>query len=185
LETHIKRRHGGIGRPIPTMPEVPSQSQGKAVRNNWLGDSRKPRSPNNNFLDTNNHPLDLQRDIIQTLRVIKEIYELRSFFAPGLNFALPMNIDFSNWDTILGFKGYVCEKCLSYEIKFVFDDTKRISLKSNHTCNPQRLYEAHVKDTPGTIHQRRQEMIFYLTYFVNDMTKQQELYRCRSYRKRI
>jgi hypothetical protein len=177
LETHIKRRHGGTGRPIPEIAKVPLQSAGKPVSNNWLGDFRKSRSANNIFSATNNHPLDLQKDIIQTLRVIKEIYELRSFFAPGLNFALPMNIDFSNWDTILGFKGYVCEKCLSYEIKFIFDDTKRISLKSNHTCNQQRLYEAqHVKDTPGTIHQRRrQEMIFYLTYFVNDMTKQQEL----------
>ncbi len=117
LETHIKRRHGGIGRPIPTMPEVPLQSPGKPVSNNWLADFRKPRSP---LSATNNHPLDLQRDIIQTLHIIKEIYELRSLFAPGLNVAPPMNVDFSNWGTILGFKGHVSkEEWLDTRISFL------------------------------------------------------------------
>jgi hypothetical protein len=109
----------------------------------------------------------LQRDIIETLRIFKEFNELRSYFAPGLNGGLPMNVDFPGWGTILGFKGYVCKKC---------DDVERISLKSNHTCNPQRLHEAQfVTDIPGTIHKLRQELILYLTIIVNDLTKHQEL----------
>jgi len=172
LQTHIKRRHGAIGRPIPTIPKVPLQSPDKPVSNNWLGDF----PPNNVFPATNNHPPDSEREIIETLRMFKEIYELRSILAPGLNVAPPMNVYFSNWGTVLGYNGYICKKCLSYEIKYIFDDTERISLKPNHTCNQQRLYEAQlVNDIPGTIRKRRQELIFYLTLMVNDMTKQQDL----------
>jgi hypothetical protein len=75
-----------------------------------------------------------------------------------------------------GSRGISARKYLSYEIKYIFDDTERGSLKPNHTCNQQRLYEAQlVNDIPGTIRKRRQELIFYLTLIVNDMTKQQEL----------
>jgi len=142
------------------------------VSNNWLGDF----PPNNIFPATNNHPPDSEREIIETIRMFKEIYELRSILAPGQNVAPPMNVYFSNWGTVLGYKGYICKECLSYEIKYIFDDTERTSLKPNHTCNRQRLYEAQlVNDIPGTIRKRRQELIFYLTLMVNDMTKQQEL----------
>ncbi|MFZ0512244.1 MAG: hypothetical protein WAM14_11610 [Candidatus Nitrosopolaris sp.] len=65
---------------------------------------------------------------------------------------------------------------MSFELKCIFDDVKSISLKYNHTCNPQRLYEAlFVTDIPGTIHKRRQELIFWLTFVVNEIAKQQEL----------
>ncbi|MFZ0511690.1 MAG: hypothetical protein WAM14_08800, partial [Candidatus Nitrosopolaris sp.] len=158
MKIHIKRRHGGTGQPIHNTPYGPLQSSGNPARNNWLGDFRKSSSPN-----TNDDPIDWQ-----TLRKIKEFNELHSF--------LPMNVDFPDWSTILGFKGYVCKKCLSFEFKYIFDDVERISLKSNHACNPQRLHEAQfVTDIPGTINKRRQELISCLTFIVNDIAKQQEL----------
>ncbi|MGC1931674.1 MAG: hypothetical protein WA667_22120, partial [Candidatus Nitrosopolaris sp.] len=82
-----KRRHGGIGQPIHKMPNAPLQSLGKPVSNNWLGDFHKPRSPNNIFSTRNDNPLDLQRYVIESLRNIKEIKDLRSYLldqhAPG------------------------------------------------------------------------------------------------------
>ncbi|MFZ0512245.1 MAG: hypothetical protein WAM14_11615 [Candidatus Nitrosopolaris sp.] len=77
MKVHIKRRHGGTGQPIHKTPYGPLQSPGNPARNNWLEFS----------LDD---PIDWQ-----TLRKIKEIHELSSFFASGLNGAPPMNVDFS------------------------------------------------------------------------------------------
>jgi len=147
------------------------------VSNNWLSDLPKSRYPNNTVSTSNDDPPDLQRHIIETLRKIKEIYELRSYFAPGgLNVGLPTNLCFSDWGTPLGFKGYVCKKCISFEIVPIFDDVKRTSVKSRHACNPQKLYEAQfVTDIPGTIHKRRQELISCLTLIVNYIAEQQEL----------
>jgi hypothetical protein len=108
LQTHIKRRHEGIGRPIPTTPKVPLQLPDRPLSNNWLGDF----PPNNVFPATNNHLPDLERENIETLRMFEEIYELRSILAPGLNVAPPMNVHFSNCGTLLGFKGYICKKIL-------------------------------------------------------------------------
>ncbi|MGB8938384.1 MAG: hypothetical protein WCC17_25105 [Candidatus Nitrosopolaris sp.] len=177
MQTHIKRKHGGTGRPIPKMPNVPMQSSSEPVSNNWLGDFPKSRYPNNISSTSKDDPLDLQRYIIETLWKIKEINELRSYFAPGgLNGGLPMNLCFSDWGTALGFKGYVCKKCLSFEFVPIFDDVKRTSLKSRHACNPQKLHEAQfVTDIPGTIHNRRQELTSCLTFIVNEIAKQQQL----------
>ena len=75
----------------------------------------------------------------------------------------------------LGFKGYVCKKCISFEIVPIFDDVKK-TLKSRHACNPQKLHDAQfVADIPGTIHKRRRELISCLTFIVNYIVKQQEL----------
>jgi hypothetical protein len=102
--------------------------------------------------------------------------EFLSFLAPGRFWPQPMNIGLSDWGTILGLKGYVCKKCLSFEFKCIFDDVKRISLKSNHTCNLQKLHEVQfVMDVSGTLDKLRQEMISYLTYTVNEIAKKQEL----------
>ncbi|MGA9154850.1 MAG: hypothetical protein WBZ36_30055 [Candidatus Nitrosopolaris sp.] len=85
----------------------------------------------------------------------------------------PPPIDLSHEDTILGWKGYVCKKCFSFEFRSISDDVKRISVKSNHTCYPQTLREAlFVTDIPGTINKRRQELIYCLTYMVNSIAKQ-------------
>ena len=183
METHIKRRHAGAGRRIPKMPNAPLQSPA----NNWLGDLSKSTSPDSIFSTskddplglfstTNDHSPDLQRDIIEALGTIKEINQLRSYIAPGLNAVPPMNLDFSDGRTTLGYKGYMCEKCLSWQIQQIFDDEKITSLKSRHACDRQRLYDAQfVTDIPRTIHRRREELIFYLTIIVNDIAKQQEL----------
>ena len=169
LQTHIKRRHGGTGGPIPKMPNVPMQSSSEPVSNNWHGDFPKSRYPNNIFSTSKDDQPDLQRYIIETLWKIKEINEIRSYFAPGgLNGGLPTNLCFSDWGTPLGFKGYVCKKCISFEIVPIFDDVKRKSLKSRHACNPQKLHDAQfVADIPGTIHKRRRELISCLTFIVN------------------
>jgi hypothetical protein len=86
-----------------------------------------------------------------------------------------MNVGFSDGRNILGYNGHVCNKCLSWEIGEIHDDEKRL-LKSSHRCDPQKLQKAQsVTDIPGILCKRRQELIFYLTLIVNDMTKQQEL----------
>ena len=182
LETHIKRRHAEAGRPIPKMPNAPLQSPA----NNWLGDLSKSTSPNSIsptskddplglFSTTNDHSPDLLRDIIEALGTIKEINQLRSYIVPGLNAVPLMNLDFSDGRTTLGYKGYVCEKCLSWQFQQIFDDEKITSLKSRHACDRQRLYDAQfVTDIPGKIHKRREELIFYLTIIANDIAKQQE-----------
>ena len=96
------------------------------------------------------------------------------FPAPGL-YGAPMNVGFSDGRNILGYNGHVCNKCLSWEIREIHDDERRW-LKSNHRCDPQKLQKAQsVTDIPGILCKRRQELIFYLTLMVNDMTKQPEL----------
>ena len=88
------------------------QSPGKPVSNTWVGNFPNSRSPINIFSTTNDHPPHLQRDIIETQRIFKEFNELRSYFAPDLNGGLPMNVDFPDWGTILGFKGHVLQEML-------------------------------------------------------------------------
>jgi hypothetical protein len=79
-----------------------------------------------------------------------------------------MNLDFSD-----GYKGYVCEKSLSWQFQQIFDDEKITPVKSRHACD--RHYDApFFTDIPGTIHKRRKELIFYLTIIVNDIAKRQE-----------
>jgi hypothetical protein len=186
LKTHIKRRHGGAGRPIPKIPNVPSQSPA----NNWLGDFT-PRYSNNLFSSSRDDQLDLQRNIIEFSRIVSpylapSLYGapmnvgLRSsvphFLAPG-GYGAPMNVGFSDGRNILGYKGHVCKKCLSWWIEEIRDDEKRILSKSNHTCDPQKLHEAQsVTDTTETIYKRRQELISYLPIFcVINIYNQQEL----------
>jgi hypothetical protein len=139
LQTHIKRKHGGTGSPIPNMPNSRLQSPGKPASNNWLGNFPMAKYPNNTFSTSNNDPLDLQwsRDMVEFLRSRKELIELLSYFSPGgLSLAQPMNLGFSDGRNILGYKGHVCKKCLYFEFRPIFDDVKGISLKSNHVCNP-------------------------------------------------
>ena len=70
----------------------------------------------------------------------------------------------------------MCKKCLSWLIWEIHDDQKRL-LKSNHTCDSQKLQKAEsVTDIPGTIHKQRQELIFYLTLAcTNNIYNQHEL----------
>lgn len=93
--------------------------------------------------------------------------------------AVTTSIGLSDGDASLGWKGYVCKKCLSFEFRSVSDDVKRISLKSNHICDPQRVKQAQfVTDIRSTINKQRQELIFYLyylTYTVNPIANQHEL----------
>jgi hypothetical protein len=108
-------------------------------------------------------------------------YSNTPFYMPVIQ--APMNIPSEtrfiglSGGIILGYKGHVCEKCLSWRIEEIRDDEKRILSESNHTCDPQRLHEAQsVTDTPGTIYKRRQELISYLALFcVNNIFDQQEL----------
>ncbi len=94
---------------------------------------------------------------------------LPHFIAPGV-YGAP----FSDGRNILGYKGHVCKKCLSWLIEEIRDDEKRILSKSNHTCDPQKLHEAQsVTDITGTIYKRRQELISYLPIFC--VINQQEL----------
>ena len=167
LETHIRRRHSGTGLPIPKLPNVPFQSPS----NNWLGDF-KSKYPNNFFSSSKDDPLD-PRNIIEFLRIVSP------YLTPGLYGALPMNVGSLDGRTTLGFKGYVCNKCFHYWCKQIFDDEEGISLKSNHTCDPQKLYEAHrYTDITETMHKKRQELIsliMFSYYVFNNLTTQQEL----------
>ena len=186
LGIHIKRRHGGAGRPIPNIPNMPLQSPAS----NWLGDF-KPRYSNNFISSSKDDQLDLQRNIIEFSRIVSPylasgLYgapmnvslhsSLPFSLAPGL-YGAPMNLGFSDARNILGYKGHVCNKCLSWCIEEIRDDEKRILSKSNHTCDPQRLHEAQsVTDTLRTIYKQRQELISYLPFFcVNNIFDQQEL----------
>jgi hypothetical protein len=108
-------------------------------------------------------------------RNFKEMRELVSQISIqnplGFMNAMPaMNLRFASYGTTLGFKGHICEKCLSFEIVPILDDEKMTSLKSNHMCSTQSV------DTTGTImYKRKHELIFCLIFIVNYMAKQQEL----------
>jgi hypothetical protein len=88
-----------------------------------------------------------------------------------------MNLGFSDTCNILGYKGHVCEKCLSWHIEVIHDDEERILSKSSHICDPRKLHGTQfVTDTTGTIYTQRQELIFYLTIScTNNIFNQQEL----------
>jgi hypothetical protein len=176
LEVHIKRKHGGIGPPIPKMSNQVLQSTGKPRSNNWHTDNYdRSRPPNNIPSNSNESPADLQRFVLESLRNIKEIRDLVSQISIqnplGFMNAIPtMNFRLASYSTTLGFKGHICEKCLSFEIVPILDDEKMTSLKSNHLCSTQS------RDTTGVIlYKRKQELIFYLTSIVNNMAKQHEL----------
>ncbi len=136
---------------------LPFQSPGKPAINNRLGDSPSFRYPHNFFSTSNNDPLDLQRYIIEFLRGMKEINELRlyfsrygaqpmntgfldwrttftpggpnAFFTPSRYGAQPMNTGFLDDRTTLGFKGYVCNSCFHFWCSPIFDDEKSIFLR--------------------------------------------------------
>jgi hypothetical protein len=172
LETHIKRRHGGTGQPIP-VPNVPFQSPVNYRVSSFPNSS----SSNSIFSTSNSDPMALQRQIIEFARIVSPwIYGFRPSLSPGLYGAQPMNVGFSGGRNVLGYKGHVCNKCLSWEIGEIHDDEKEL-LRSNHTCDPQKLQEMQsVTDIPGTINKQRLELIFYLTLAcTNDMYNQQEL----------
>jgi hypothetical protein len=79
LEVHMKRKHGGIGGPIPKMPNVPLQSSGKSVNTNWHTDIYNKSRPLNNILSNNNErSTDLQRYVLEFLRNFTEISRLVS-----------------------------------------------------------------------------------------------------------
>ncbi|MFZ0514320.1 MAG: hypothetical protein WAM14_22140 [Candidatus Nitrosopolaris sp.] len=82
------------------------------VRNNWLGDFPESRSPNNIFSTRKDDSLDLQSDIIGLLRKIRDIRIALVLRCRRLNGVQPMNVGSSGWGTTLGFKRYVCKKCL-------------------------------------------------------------------------
>lgn len=178
LETHIKRRHGGAGRPIPKIPNAPSHSPA----NNSFGEF-KPRYPNNLFPNSKGDQLDVQRNIIEFSRIVSpylapDLYGgLRSSLTPFVAANSPMNLGFSDGRNILGYKGHVCRKCLLWQIEQIHDDEERILSRSNHTCDPRKLHEAQlVTDTTGTIYRQRQELISCLTILcTNDIFNQQEL----------
>src|SRR5215469_7780257 len=88
LKTHIKRWHGGAGRPIPRIPNAPSR--------NSLGEF-KPRYPNNLFPNNKGDQLDqVQRNIIEFSRIVSPyLYGgLRSSLTPFLAASSPMNLGF-------------------------------------------------------------------------------------------
>ncbi len=175
LKTHIKRRHGGAGRPIPKVPNAPSHSPA----NNLSGEF-KPRYPNNLFPNSKGDQLDqVQRNIIEFSRIVSPyLYGgLRSSLTPFLAASSPMNLGFSDGRNILGYKGHVCRKCLSWHIEVIHDDEERVLSKSNYICDPRKLHETQfVTDTTGTIYKQRQELISHLTLCcTNDIFNQQEL----------
>jgi hypothetical protein len=178
LEIHIKRRHGGVGQAIRNMTHDPMEFPGKPLSKNWRGDFANKFKPTNNIFSPS---LETQRFILESARNMKEIndicLQLYGQQAPGLiNATQTMNIGFSTSGTTLGFKGYVCEKCMSLEIAHIFDDVKRISSRPNHICNQQKLYEAQfVVDIQRTITKLRQELVGDLIIIVNNMMQQQEL----------
>jgi hypothetical protein len=123
----------------------------------------------NNFFSSSD-PLDLQRNIIEFFRIVSP------YLSPGPYGVLPMNVGFLDGRTTLGFKGYVCDKCFYFWCNQIFDDEKRIFLKSYHTCDPQKLHEAdRYTDISGTMHKKRQELISFITVVFNNMITQQEL----------
>lgn len=143
LEIHIKRRHQGVGLAVRHMMHGPRELSGKQSGKNWRADFSYSESSNNIFSPS----LETQRFILESARNMKELTDLCSHFygqqAPGLiNATQNMNLGFSNRDTTLGFKGYVCEKCLTLEIAHIFNDAKSITQRPSHLCKPQRLSEA-------------------------------------------
>jgi hypothetical protein len=137
----VQRKHGGIGRPIPKMPNAPLQSSGKSVSTNWHSDIYdESRSPNSISSNINESSTDLQRSVLESLR---NFTEMRRFVSQisiqnPLGFMNPIpTMNFASYGTTLGFKGHPCEKCLSFEIMPIFDDVKMTSLKLNHICSTQ------------------------------------------------
>jgi hypothetical protein len=86
------------------------------------------------------------------------------------------SVVFLDGRNVLGYKGHMCKKSLSWVIEEIHDDEKRL-LKPNHTCDSVKLQKAQsVTDIPRTIHKQRQELIFYLTLAcTNNIYNQQEL----------
>jgi hypothetical protein len=171
LEIHIKRRHGGVGQAIRKMIHDSSELHGKPLSKNWRGDIYNKSKSTNNIFSTG---LETQRFILESIRNMKEANDLCSQLygqqAPGLiNATQTMN------GTTLGYKAYGCDKCLTFGFEQIFDHAKT-SLKVNHICNPQRLYEAQfVRDIATTVQQRRQELILYLTFIVDQMFQQEPI----------
>jgi hypothetical protein len=149
------------------------QSSSKPMSNNrhtYIYDRSRPT--NNTSWTSNDNPADLQRVVLESSRNFKEMGELVSQISQdsSMNAIPAMNFRFANYDTTLGFKGHICEKCLSFEIVSIVDDEKMTSLKSKHMCGAQS------PDIWRTIiHTRKQESIFCLTSIVNCMAKQHEL----------
>jgi hypothetical protein len=180
LKIHIDRRHAGAGRPIPKIATEPI----------WTGGvGYKTRFKNNNFSITNHNPKaddpeDFLEQSLQPLRKLKEFKDLYSELsgqkAPSLNMGFMVSDLASKttttYGTTLGYKGYGCDKCLTFGFEQIFDHPTMTSLKVNHICNTQRLHEAQsVKDIATTAKQRRQELILYLTMIVDHIFQQEPI----------
>ncbi|HET7148633.1 MAG TPA: hypothetical protein VFI73_09070 [Candidatus Nitrosopolaris sp.] len=177
LKTHINRRHAGAGRPIPKIATDPM----------WTGEVGY-QTRNNNFSITNHNPKahdpgDFLEQILQQLRKVKEFKDLYSELsgqkAPGLNMGFMVSDLASKtattYGTTLGYKGYGCDKCLTFGFEQIFDHP-RTSLKVNHICNTQRLSEAQfVRDKATILKQRRQELVLQLTMIVDYIFQQEPI----------
>lgn len=122
--------------------------------------------------------LDIQPTFFQAVRVIHGIFKEISLnfyvsyihtermaythyecgfalvLSPGPYGAPSMNVGILDGRNILGYNGHVCKKCLSWVIAEIHDYENRL-FKPNHTCDPQKLYNARsVTDIPETIQKK-------------------------------
>jgi hypothetical protein len=167
-----------VGRPIPKIATDPIWTGGVGYN-----------TRNNNFSITNHNPKadapgDFLDQTLQSLRKVKEFKDLCSELSgqkvPSLNMGFMVSDlaskTTSSYGTTLGFKGYGCDKCLTFGFEQIFDHPKRTSLKINHTCNTQRLSESQfVRDKETTVKQRRQELILHLTMIVDHIFQQEPI----------
>jgi hypothetical protein len=178
LKTHINRMHTGTGRAIPKIASDPLRTDGieyKTRNNNFSITNRNPKADD---------PGDFLEQTLQSLRKLKEFKDLYSELSgqkvPSLNMGFMVSDlaskTTSSYGTTLGFKGYGCDKCLTFGFEQIFDHPKRTSLKVNHICNTQRLSEAQfVRDKATTVKQRRQELILHLTMIVDHIFQQEPI----------
>lgn len=179
LKTHINRRHTGTGRPIPKIATDPIWTGGVDYKTRFENGSFSNHNPK--AADTG----DFLDQILQRLRKAKEIKDLCSELLgqqaasvithpQALNMGLMISELAATSCITLGYKAYGCDKCLDFGIEQIFDHAKKTSLKLHHECDRQRLYKAQfASDIAKTIQQRRQELILYLTFIV-DQTFQHE-----------
>jgi hypothetical protein len=167
-----------VGRPIPKIATDPIWTGGVGYN-----------TRNDNFSITNHNPKadapgDFLDQTLQSLRKVKEFKDLCSELSgqkvPSLNMGFMVSDlaskTTSSYGTTLGFKGYGCDKCLTFGFEQIFDHPKRTSLKINHTCNTQRLSESQfVRDKETTVKQRRQELILHLTMIVDHIFQQEPI----------
>jgi hypothetical protein len=175
LKRHISRRHGGIGEPLAHGSKFLYRVNTQATPY-FYGSLFSPVQKLDDQLFTN-------KFLDQNLTLLRKLVEYKNLLGQLRNTSQQLNVANFNYDMtppvisnstepenrIIGYEGFVCSECLTYQIKEVYSGDSYIAIKNNHQCiYDRKLKFKSVTDLSDEIEQLNQNLVASLVSKVND-----------------